>query len=159
MELPICPSSLTPGYTTYSPEATKALFDGVTTSHMLPYPSPSSNTVEAKEAIKNSGRLSLSGAQPKFGMVTENGSFRYTNDGEQSTYILKPRPVALYILNPEFCAANENLTMQIAAQAYRIETALRPTGYVSLMTRVWHMSHGDSMSTLPENINKRISPL
>ncbi len=123
MELPICPSSLTPGYTTYSPEATKALFDGVTTSHMLPYPSPSSNTVEAKEAIKNSGRLSLSGAQPKFGLVTENGSFRYTNDGEQSTYILKPRPVALYILNPEFCAANENLTMQIAAQAYRIETA------------------------------------
>ena len=123
MKPDVCPSLLLNGYSTYSPKASKELFGGAEVSHLLPFPSPSANTIEAKEALKNTGRLSLSGAQPKFGMVIDGGNLRYSIEGEQSTYILKPRPVALYILNPEFCAANENLTMQIASQAYGIETA------------------------------------
>ncbi len=123
MELSVCPSTLAPGHSTYSPDARKVLFNGATIRHELAIPSPSTNSLEAKEALKNSGRLSLSGAQPKFGMVTEDDSLRYSKKGEQSTHILKPRPVALHILNPEFCAANENLTMQLATQIYRIETA------------------------------------
>lgn len=123
MELSVCPSSLAPGHATYSPDSRNALFDGAAISHILPFPSPSANTIEAKDALKNSGRLSLSGAQPKFGMVADGDSLRYSAEGEQSSHILKPRPVAMHIIDPEYCAANENLTMQIASQAYRIETA------------------------------------
>ena len=75
--------------------------------------------------IRNVGRISLSGVQPKFAVVvdTENLYLRYAREGEQGTYILKPRPNGYHILNKEYCAANEHLTMQIASQAYGIETA------------------------------------
>lgn len=38
-------------------------------------------------------------------------------------YILKPCPNGYHILNKEYCATNEHLTMQIASQVYDIETA------------------------------------
>ena len=80
--------------------------------------------MEAKAAIKNAGRISLSGAQPKFSVVVgEDLSLRYTEPGEQGTYILKPRPNGYQLLNKDYCAANEHLTMQIASQVYKIETA------------------------------------
>lgn len=100
----------------------KELFNGKTVSHILNFESPSGNNSHL--AIKNVGRLSLSGAQPKFGLVLgDNGELRYSEDNEQSMYILKPRPVGYQIINHDYCAANENLTMQIASQIYGIETA------------------------------------
>ena len=48
---------------------------------------------------------------------------RYAREDERGTYILKPRPNGYHILNKEYCAANEHLTMQIASQVYGIETA------------------------------------
>ena len=123
-QLHVCPSTMADGYSEYSPEALKHLFGGEKVSHILPFAPPSANTLEAKKMVtENVGRLSLSGAQPKLGMVADGGILRYSAEGEQSLYILKPRPTALHILNPDYCAANEHLTMQIASQVYDIETA------------------------------------
>ncbi len=123
-EIDRCPSLLAKGYSTYSPTAIKALFGGKTVSHILNFDSPAIAETGGKAAVKNVGRLSLSGAQPKFGLVLDdNGMLRYSLDKEQSTYILKPRPTGYHIINPDYCAANENLTMQMASQIYGIETA------------------------------------
>ena len=123
-EINVCPSLLTEGHSSYSPVALKRLFDGRHVSHILNFDSPASAGLDGREAVKNIGRLSLSGAQPKFGLVLgENGQLRYSGDGEQSSYILKPRPTGYHIINHDYCAANENLTMQIASQIYGIETA------------------------------------
>lgn len=123
-QLTICPSTLAEGFSSYSPAALKNLFGGEAVSHIPSFPTPTENTPEAKRlATGNIGRLSLSGAQNKEGMVVEEGALRYSNKGEQSWYILKTRPTAIHILNPDFCAANEHLTMQIASQVYKLETA------------------------------------
>lgn len=123
-EIHVCPSLLLDGYSSYSPAALKRLFDGKQVSHILNFDSPASTNIDGQHAINNVGRMSLSGAQPKFGLVFgEDGMLRYSKEGEQSTYILKPRPTGYQIINHDFCAANENLTMQMASQVYGIETA------------------------------------
>ena len=48
-----------------------------TVSHLFSMSSPDSNTIDADEALKSIGRISLSGAQPKFSVVVENGLLRY----------------------------------------------------------------------------------
>ncbi len=120
----VCPSLLIEGYSSYSPVALKRLFEGKQVSHILNFDSPASANIDGQQAVMNVGRLSLSGAQPKFGLVLgEDGVLRYSKEGEQSTYILKPRPTGYQIINHDYCAANENLTMQMASQVYGIETA------------------------------------
>ncbi|MDD6829833.1 MAG: HipA domain-containing protein [Bacteroidales bacterium] len=122
--LNICPSTLKDGFCTYSPVAVKALFDGVQVPHIFPGLSPEDEAGRSSEPIKNIGRISLSGAQPKFSVIIgEDNKLRYTRDGEQGTYILKPRPTGYQIINRDYCAANEHVTMQIASQVYGIETA------------------------------------
>lgn len=119
-----CPSSLQEGHTTYSPSSLKKLFDGVKVSPFLGFASPASGEKASQDAIKNAGRLSLSGAQTKFGLVLgQDNKLRYSRFEEQSTYILKPRPSGYHIINRDYCAANENITMQLASQKYGIETA------------------------------------
>lgn len=122
-DLTVCPSILQEGYNTYSPIARKTLFDGHAVSHIFSEASPDTGTVEANEAIKSVGRISLSGAQPKFSIVVDDDKLRYIREGEQGTFILKPRPTAYQIINKDFCVANEHVTMQIASQVYGIETA------------------------------------
>lgn len=123
-EINVCPSTLAERFDTYSPAARKVLFDGKLVSPRLSVPSPSVDSLEAKEAIKNIGRISLSGVQPKFAVVLdENNQLCYARNEERGTYILKPQPNGYHLLNKEYCAANEHLTMQIARQAYGIETA------------------------------------
>lgn len=123
-EINVCPSLLTEGHSSYSAVALKRLFDGRPVKHILNFDSPASTNADAREAVKNVGRLSLSGAQPKFGLVIgADGQLRYSGANEQSTYILKPRPTGYQIINHDYCAANENLTMQMASQVYGIETA------------------------------------
>ena len=123
-EISVCPSSLIEGHSTYSRAALRKLFDGRQVSHILNFDSPAANDTGGREAVKNVGRLSLSGAQPKFGLLLgEDGALRYSSENEQSTYILKPCPTGYQIINHEYCAANENLTMQLASQVYGIETA------------------------------------
>lgn len=123
-EIKVCPSRLTEGFTSYSPLAIKELFGGVKVNHILNFDTPASESDGANEAMQNVSYLSLSGAQPKFGMViAENGTLRYSAVNEQSTFIMKPKPTGYHIINSDYCAANENLTMQIASQIFGIETA------------------------------------
>lgn len=122
-DLTVCPSILQEGYDTYSPIARRTLFDGHAVSHIFSEASPDIGTVEANEAVKSVGRISLSGAQPKFSIVVDDDKLRYIREGEQGTFILKPRPTAYQIINKDFCVANEHVTMQIASQVYGIETA------------------------------------
>ena len=37
--------------------------------------------------------------------------------------LLKPKPTSYHIINRDYCAINEHVTMQIASQVYGIETA------------------------------------
>jgi len=122
-DLTVCPSILQEGYDTYSPIARRTLFDGHAVSHIFSEASPDTGTVGANEAVKSVGRISLSGAQPKFSIVVDDDKLRYIREGEQGTFILKPRPTAYQIINKDFCVANEHVTMQIASQVYGIETA------------------------------------
>ena len=122
--LTICPSTLMDGYDTYSPAAAKVLFDSRKVSHIFPGLSPEDDSNTSDEPIQNIGRISLSGAQSKFSVIVgDDNNLRYTRDGEQGTYILKPRPIGYQIINKDYCAANEHVTMQIASQVYGIETA------------------------------------
>ena len=125
IDITCCPSLLTEGHKSYSPAALKRLFDGKRVSHILEFSSPSSGSNDSLQAVRNVGRLSLSGAQPKFGLILDSADYRlrYSNDDEQSTYIMKPRPTGYQVMNRDYCAANENLTMQLASQIYGIETA------------------------------------
>ena len=122
--LRICPSTLADNFAAYSPAARKTLFDGKAVSPFLPYGSPEADSGNTPDAIASVGRISLSGAQPKFGMiVSDDLLLRYAQADEQTTHILKPRPSGYHIINKDHCAANEHLTMQIASQVYGIETA------------------------------------
>lgn len=99
------------------------MFDGKSVSPILPYFSLDVNRETADLVVKGNGRISLSGVQPKYSMVAENGRLRLTHSGEQGMYILKPAPTAFFILEKEYCPANEFLTMQLAKQVYGIDTA------------------------------------
>lgn len=123
IELTVCPSNLQPGYQTYSPSARRLLFDSAHVSHILSEPKPSDDSAEANEILRQTGRISISGAQPKFSLLTEKGRLRYALGDEQGTFIMKPAPVGYQIINKEYCAANEHLTMQLASQVYGIITA------------------------------------
>ncbi len=123
-ELNVCPSTLMEGYETYSPSALKTMFDGREVSHVFAGASPDHDDEGGRAAAGNVGRISLSGAQPKFSVIVgDDGRLRYTEEGEQGTYILKPRPTGYQIINRDYCMANEHVTMQIASQVYKIETA------------------------------------
>ena len=75
-DLTVCPSILQEGYDTYSPIARRTLFDGHAVSHIFSEASPDTGTVEANEAVKSVGRISLSGAQPKFSIVVDDDKLR-----------------------------------------------------------------------------------
>ena len=104
-----CPSCLDEGFSTYSPKAARALFDGHKVSHQMDFEIDGlHNKPEIVEAMH---RISVSGVQEKFPAVIE------------STYILKPAPWDETLRERKQIPANENLTMQIAAQVYGILTA------------------------------------
>ncbi len=122
-ELKFCPSTLKEGYNTYSPEACRKLFGGKQVSHILDFDSPNNDSADSTDYAEHIGRISLSGVQPKGSLVLSEGSLRKPKEGERGEYILKPAPVSYALLERKYCPANEHLTMQMAAQAYGIETA------------------------------------
>lgn len=124
MSLPVikyCPGTLAEGFDTYSRTCLKKVFHGKKVSHILPYDSPTSNPETDELFDENRKRLSISGVQEKFSVLLEKNKLRLINEGERGTYILKPIPGAGK--KPDQIPANEHLTMQIARQAYGIETA------------------------------------
>lgn len=84
-------------------------------------------------AISNVGKVSISGAQEKIFAVKDSNTYRLAQEGEQSTYIIKPRPNNPALMNQSEMPQNEYLTMQIAAKVYGIETA--DVGIVRLKNR------------------------
>ena len=122
-ELNICPSTLVEGFQTYSPAAVKLLFDGNPVSHILPFRSPNNEEAENEEYAKHVGRVSLSGVQPKAGLIIKSNQLVIPSEQERSRYILKPAPSSYALLERKDCPANEHLSMQLASQVYHIETA------------------------------------
>lgn len=123
VELNICPSTLVEGFHTYSPTALKLLFDGVQVSHVLPFNSPNNDDADNEEYAKHVGRVSLSGVQPKAGLIVRGQQLVKPSAQERSRYILKPAPSSYALLERKDCPANEHLSMQLASQVYHIETA------------------------------------
>ena len=118
----VCPATLKPGYSGYSPRAVKLLFDGVAVSPFIDIDfEKDRDQQQTKDNMKN---MSISGAQEKFAAVIDNGKIRLSHEGEQATYILKPAPFNLSLSTRKQIPANEHLTMQIAAQVYGIRTAV-----------------------------------
>ena len=116
-----CPSNLAEGFSTYSPKARKALFDGRKISHLLDFNIDEFRSVgEVAEAMH---RISVSGVQEKFPAVLKDSQIRIAGDDDRSTYILKPAPWDRTLVERKQIPANENLTMQIASQVYGIKTA------------------------------------
>ncbi len=129
-KIEVCPSTLKRGFDTYSPEARRRLFDGRAVSHILPFDSPNHDSDEKTNYVRQVGRISLSGVQPKGGLVIgDNGFLAQPAEGQRSRYILKPVPSSYALLAREFCPANEHVTMQLAAQVYGIETADAESGH------------------------------
>jgi serine/threonine-protein kinase HipA len=124
IELNVCPSTLQEGFSTYSPTALKQLFDGQPVSHILDFDSPNNESADNEAYVKNVGRISLSGVQPKASLVVNrNHQLVKPAEGEHGTYILKPAPTSYALFERKYCPANEHLTMQLALQVYHLETA------------------------------------
>ena len=117
----VCPSTLRQGFSTYSPQAVKELFDGVVVSPNIDI--DFENERDQQQAMENMNNMSISGAQEKFFAIIDDGKIRLTHEGEQATYILKPAPFNLSLSTRKQIPANEHLTMQIASQVYGIRTA------------------------------------
>jgi serine/threonine-protein kinase HipA len=115
-----CPGTLKKRFATYSPAVLRSVFGGKKVSHILPWQTPKNE--ETKELfMENKKRISISGVQEKLSLVLDKNELRLTKQGEQGTHILKPIPIDLKKVGQ--VPANEHLTMQIAAQVYKIKTA------------------------------------
>ena len=133
-----CPSNLAEGFSTYSPKARKALFDGRKISHLLDFNVDEFHTTG--EVAETMHRISVSGVQEKFPAVLKDAQIRIAGDDVRSTYILKPAPWDKTLAQRKQIPANENLTMQIASQVYGIRTAenglcFTPKGEIVYITK------------------------
>ncbi len=120
-EIKNCPSTLSAGYSTYSPTAIRRLFGGKRVSHIMNIGNLSED--DNRDVQENVTRISLSGVQQKYSAIIEKGEVRLTPQNRQGQYILKPTPSDKGIRFRHSIPANEHLTMQIARQVFKIETA------------------------------------
>lgn len=116
MNISRCPGCLAPGNNSYCKKCIKKLFNGKKVSHILTFDRPEFNKIKKEQ----SGRLSISGVQIKHSLKLENNNLVLTE--KKGEYILKPVPSG-QLENLGQLPANEHLTMQIAAQVYKINTA------------------------------------
>lgn len=121
MEIKYCPGLLIKGFSEYSPLFLRRMFDGRKVSHILPYNAPEIDEEDQKKFMQNRKRISISGVQEKYSVLLEKNNLRLTEEKEQGTYILKPKPHGLQ--KTAMAPANEHVTMQIANQVFKINTA------------------------------------
>ena len=115
--LSCCPSTLKEGFDTFSPLALRRLFGGKSINHILPF------TLEYSAKITSEvQRVSISGVQEKVSLLLDKNELKPVKENEHGQYILKPIPNSRFEAVDEI-PANEHLTMQIAKQIYKIETA------------------------------------
>ena len=105
----------------YDSRDARLLFDGRKVSPFLDFETDGSKA--SSQLAQAMHRISVSGVQEKFPAIVDKGRIRLTKEGEQSTHILKPAPWDETLQNRRLIPINENLTMQIASQAYKIRTA------------------------------------
>lgn len=120
MNIDRCPSTLVPGFTSYSPTGLRKLFDGKKVSPILPYDAPDIHG-EPEEFLENREHISISGVQEKLSVLVDRGTIRLTKSGEQGTHLLKP--ISSRLTRASDMPVNEHVTMQIAAQLFGISTA------------------------------------
>lgn len=99
------------------------MFDGREVSPILPYESIDADIATIAASTQASGRISISGVQPKYAMVVDEGQLRFAHEGEQGRYILKIAPIEPHIIERPWVPINEWVTMRIAEQVYGIPTA------------------------------------
>jgi len=99
------------------------MFDGQEVSPILPYESIDADVATIEASTQASGRISISGVQPKYAMVVDGGQLRFAREGEQGRYILKIAPIEPHIIERPWVPINEWVTMRIAEQVYGIPTA------------------------------------
>jgi serine/threonine-protein kinase HipA len=121
MDIKNCPGLLSEGFSEYSPLFLRRMFDRRKVSHILPYSAPEVSEEDQKKFMQNRKRISISGVQEKYSLILDKNNLRLTEEKEQGTYILKPKPHGLKKV--AMAPANEHLTMQIAFQVYKIPTA------------------------------------
>ncbi len=121
MEIKNCPGLLLEGFSEYSPLFLRRMFNGRKVSHVLPYNAPEIDEEDQKKFMQNRKRISISGVQEKYSVILEKNNLRLTEEREQGTYILKPKPGGLQ--KTAMAPSNEHVTMQIANQVYKIPTA------------------------------------
>lgn len=109
--------------TQYDHKTLMEMFDGKNVSPILPYESIDADITTIAASTQASGRISISGVQPKYAMVEDNGLLRFAREGEQGRYILKIAPIEPHIIERPWVPINEWVTMQIAEQIYGIPTA------------------------------------
>ncbi len=117
MKIDRCPACLKQGVETYCNPCLKKIFDDRKVNHLLDFTRPEFNSAK----LERNYRLSISGIQIKHSLKLENNKLVLTEkDGE---YILKPIPNGVF-KNLTQVPYNEHLTMQIANQIYKIDTAI-----------------------------------
>lgn len=111
-----CPSCLKENVKTYCDKCRKKLFKGKKVSHILKFSRPEFNETKMERA----GKLSISGIQVKHSLKLQGDELILTEKGGE--YILKPIPSGQF-KNLKEVPTNEHVTMQIAAQVFKIPTA------------------------------------
>lgn len=121
-ELTYCPSTLQPGFNTYSPVVQLALFGSRTkkVSHILPFGPPGKNPELTREYNEKRKTISISGVQEKYSLLLQKNELKLT--ASRGTHILKPIPTER-LERVEDMPANEHVTMQIARQIFSMKTA------------------------------------
>ena len=115
----VCPGTLALGFTTYSPLCLRKMVEGKKVNHVMDYSLDEVST----ELATSVNRISISGVQEKMSAVVRNGKIILTPQGESGRYIIKPIPDYKHLRFRQNIPANEHLTMQIASQVYKINTA------------------------------------
>lgn len=103
----------------YCLKCRKKLFDKARVSAVLLFDAPKADNLAVFQ--EHSKRLSISGVQLKYSVRLENGELKLCDSNGQ--YIIKPVPPAKQLINIDDAPENEHLTMQIAEQFFKINTA------------------------------------
>ena len=104
----------------YCPVCSKQLFGNGRMASVLDFDAPDQHNMPLY--MQHSRRMSFSGVQLKYSLIQQGGSLVLSEDNSQ--FILKPIPPSTQFLNIECAPENEHLTMQIAKQVFKINTAV-----------------------------------
>jgi serine/threonine-protein kinase HipA len=121
-DIQYCPSTLQPGFTTYSPAGQLALFGSRSkkVSHVLPFGPPGKNAELTRQYNEKRKSISISGVQEKYSLVLNKNKLSLT--ASKGSHILKPVPAERLELVQDM-PANEHVSMQMARQVFGIKTA------------------------------------